>query len=253
MMNQIGKGLVLLNVGLCVVLMVWATFIYLQFDDTGWKEPMKVWETKDTGYRVPSKLDKRIVALHQLYRDKERDLPGIKPAIDALRDAMERFPKNHLFYAATLEEIRNKDGDIAPKALTWENGELALEAKNKQGKPAMTAPITGIDKSIKTYNQQLKDILKEISDIMPVNRDLSEKCDAITAQLLGTKEKGATVNIGLYEILENEKTHQDKIAAEKDQVIPLYVDAQRRVEGYQDRRRGMERTLVPFEKEPRTK
>ena len=127
MMNVIGKGFVLLNVGVCLMLMVWGTFVYLQYDDTGWKEPVKVWETKDSGYRVPSKLDKRIVAIHQLLRAKDMAVPGIKPALDSLHETMDRFPKNHLFYVATLDEIRNKDGDIAPKALTWVGGQLVVD------------------------------------------------------------------------------------------------------------------------------
>ena len=42
-----------------LVFMAWTLMIYLQFNDFGWKEPKKVWETKDSGYRVASMLDKR--------------------------------------------------------------------------------------------------------------------------------------------------------------------------------------------------
>ena len=44
----------------------------MQFNDYGWKEPYKIWETKDSGTRVGSMLDKRTAVLHELYRQKDR-------------------------------------------------------------------------------------------------------------------------------------------------------------------------------------
>src|SRR3954464_10472283 len=103
MLNRIGKGLVLMHAAFSLVLMAWAANLWLQMNDFGWKEPQKIWETKDAGRRIPSDLDKRVAGLHELYRARERALPAIKPALDSLQETMGRFPKNHLFFAAGPE------------------------------------------------------------------------------------------------------------------------------------------------------
>ena len=59
MMNGIGKFLVLCQTVLSVLFMTWAAMVYFQYTDYGWKEPLKIWETKDSGYRVAGLLDKR--------------------------------------------------------------------------------------------------------------------------------------------------------------------------------------------------
>lgn len=250
MSNRIGKGLVLVHTAFALLLMAWAGSIFLSFDDFGWKDPFKVWDSKDTGKRVASQLDKRVAALHQLYHARDRAVPGIRPAVDALMETMEHFPKNHLFYTEELKKIREAPDAIAPKAIVWDKGDLVLDTKDKLvGKVTFGAPVPGIDKSIKTVNAELADVLAKVEAITPVIAKLVKDIDEITIQLYGSKNKDGTTDvIGLLEVLENEKTHQDKIAAEKTHLIPIYVDAQRRTENYLERFRGMTKTLTSFQK-----
>src|SRR5690349_11073792 len=107
MWNIIGRSLILIYTTCAVLVMGWALITFLRLDDYGWLEPLKVWDSKDTGYRVASDLDKKTAALQEQYRMRERSLPAIQPSLDALAESMDRFPKNHLFYVAELEKLRS--------------------------------------------------------------------------------------------------------------------------------------------------
>lgn len=251
MMNQFGKYLVIFQTALSLIFMTWAVMVYMQFNDFGWKEPKKVWETKDTGYRVASMLDKRTAVLYELYRQKERALPGVKPALDTLTETMEFFPKNHQFYVTELDKVRNSDVDISPKQLIWKDGDLVLETAGKPlGKPVMKGAVGGIDKSTKTVTLERNKILEDIEKITPEIADLVKKSDEITIQLYGTKDdKGNSLDIGLYEILEIERLLQDKLVAEKDDITPRYVDAERRAASFRNRFEGMLKQITPVNRE----
>lgn len=251
MTDRFGRMLVIGQTALSLVFMTWAVMVYLQFNDYGWKEPKKVWETKDTGYRVASKLDKRTAVLHDMYRQKDRAIPAIKPALDTLTETMEFFPKNHQFYVAELEKVKSSDEAISPKQLTWKDGQLVVDTPNKPlGKPVMKTPVAGIDKSTKTVTNELNKILEEIEAITPQIRDLVKNSDEITIQLYGTKDdKGNSLDIGLYEVLENEDKLQQKIAAEKEYITPRYVDAERRAATFRNRFEGMLRQVTPVSRE----
>jgi hypothetical protein len=244
-MNRFGRNLVLAQTALSLVFMTWAVMVYLQFNDYGWKEPKKIWETKDSGYRIASQLDKRVAALHTLYRQKERALPGVQPALDKLTETMEHFPKNHQFYLEELARVRQGEGEIQPKQLTWKEGVLVVDTPDKPlGKPVMKTPVGGIDKSTKTLTTERDNIYAQIDAITPMIQNLVKNVDEITLQLYGTKDdKGKSVDIGLYEVLENETTHQDKIRQEIEDITPRYVDAERRAAGFRNRYRGMEQTI----------
>ncbi|MEI7683617.1 MAG: hypothetical protein WCL32_01220 [Planctomycetota bacterium] len=248
MMDRFGRSLVIGTTALSLVFMTWAVMVYLQFNDFGWKEARKIWETKDSGYRVASKLDKRTAVLHELYRQKERALPAVKPSLDTLAETMEFFPKNHQFFKAEMEKLRTSDEAIAPKQLIRKDGDLVLETPEKPllGKPAMKTPVGGIEKSTKTVTNERNKILEEVEKMTPEIADLVKKSDEITIQLYGSKDdKGASLDIGLYEVLENETTLQDKIRTEKDDITPRYVDAERRAATFRSRFEGMLRQVTP--------
>jgi len=226
--------------------MTWAVMIFMQFKDFGWKEPFKVWETKDGGYRVASELDKRVAALHELYRARDRHAPAIRPALEALADTMERYPQNHLYYAKELEKVRSSPDAIQPKGIKWSKDGIVLDTPGKViGKAVLDQPIEGIDKSLKVYREELKKVQGEIDKVSPEISKVVKQADEITIQLYGTKDEktNESIDIGLYEVLELERVLQDKLAAEKEYLTPVYVDAQRRVEGYRDRYQSMKKTL----------
>jgi len=247
MMNGIGKFLVLCLTVLSVLFMTWAAMVYFQYTDYGWKEPLKIWETKDAGYRVAGLLDKRTAILHEMYRQKERALPAVKPALETLTASMRSFPKNHQFYVAELEKLQSSQEAVAPKQLTWKDGQIVLETP-VIGKPLMKAAVAGVDKSTKSTASERDKILQEIEAILPEIAKLVQEKEAITIQLNGTKDDNKnTVDIGLYEILENESDLQNKIRDEKEYITPKFVDAQRRALSFRDRMSSMKRTLTPLD------
>jgi hypothetical protein len=242
MMNRIAKLLVVIQTGFSLLFLTWAGMVYFQFNDFGWKEPHKIWETKDSGFRVASVLDRRTAILYEMYRQKDRALPGVKPALETLTRTMTFFPKNHQFYMTELDKLRHGDGKIAPQQLTWKDGQLVLD---NELKPTMKNAVPGIEKSTKQTGIEREGYHAQIEAILPEIDKLVKDTDAITIQLYGTRDdKGNTLDIGLYEILENEATQQSKIREERLYITPLYADALRRVETFRDRLAGARRTLT---------
>jgi hypothetical protein len=245
MFNTIARFLILVYTALSIMVLGWALATFLKLDDYGWIEPLKVWETKDTGTRVASDLDKRTMALIDQMRTRERSLPAIQPALDTLTETMDRFPKNHLFYVAELEKLKSASEPIEPKAIKWVKGEIVTDTPGKAiGRPVLEGDIPDVKKSLKTAMEDKKKVDDDIEKLTPEIEALVKQVDAVTISLYGTKDdKGVTDVIGLYEVLDKEKEHQDKITAEKEYITPIYVDAERRLEGFLDRLRSMQRTL----------
>jgi hypothetical protein len=245
MFNTIARFLILVYTSVAVLVLGWSLASYMKFDDFGWIEPMKVWETKDTGYRIASDLDKRTGALYEQMRIRERSLPAIEPALATLNETMDRFPKNHLFYVAELDKLRNSTEAIDPKAIKWDKGAIVTDTPGKAiGRAVLEGDIPEVKKSLKTVQEEKKKVDEDIEKIVPENKEIQKQIDDVTVSLTGTKDdKGNSVDIGLYEVLAKEKEHQDKIAAEKVDITPIYVDAERRLESFLDRLRSMQRTL----------
>lgn len=243
-MNGFGKSLVLAQTTLSLIFLTWACMVFFQFADFGWKEPLKIWDTKDSGKRVASKLDKETAALNSLAAQRAKAEPGMRPAIDVLVKTMEFFPKNRQFYVAALEEIRFSDAPIALKKITYKDGSAVLDVP-KTGKPIMKDPIPDVTMSTKAYLKERDAIYDKIKALTPQIKDLVAQADDITIQLFGTKDdKGNSVDIGLYEVLDKENENQDKIREEKDYITPRYVDAQRRADAFRDRYGGMLKSLM---------
>jgi hypothetical protein len=245
MFNVIARALVLVYTTASVLVLGWALATFLKLDDYGWIEPHKVWDGKDTGYRVASQLDKRTAALFDAMRTRERSVLAIEPALATLNETMDRFPKNHLFYLGELDKLRNAEGAIDPKAIKWDKGKIVTDTPGKAiGRPVLEGDIPEVKKSLKTALEEKKKVDEDIAKIGPENKELQKQIDDVTITLYGTKDdKGMSVDIGLYEVLEKEKGHQDKIEAEKVDITPVYVDAERRLETFLDRLRSMQRTL----------
>jgi hypothetical protein len=245
MFNVIARFLILVYTAMSIMVLGWALATFLKLDDFGWLEPLKIWDTKDTGHRIASDLDKKTGALYDQMRARDRSLPAIQPSLDTLAETMDRFPKNHLFYVAELEKLRSSADPIDPKAIKWNNGAIVTDTPGKAiGRPVLEGDIPEVKKSLKTVQEEKKKVDDDIEKIAPENKELQKQIDEVTISLYGSKDdKGMTADIGLYEVLEKEKDHQDKIDAEKRQITPIYTDAERRLEGFLDRLHSMERTL----------
>src|SRR5438067_1407990 len=104
MMNKIGKGLVLLHTALCLLALTWAGALLLQMVDWGWAQP-RVTDTKE---RIASELDKRVAAVNEAVKARDRVLPALARSQEAWFDAMDRYGDNHLFYRNELEKLRTE-------------------------------------------------------------------------------------------------------------------------------------------------
>jgi hypothetical protein len=245
MFNTIARFLILVYTACSILVLGWALATFLRLDDYGWIEPLKVWESKDAGYRVASDLDKRTAALIDQMRTRERSLPAIQPALDGLTETMDRFPKNHLFYVAELEKLKSSTDPIDPKAIKRDKGDIVTDTPGKTiGRPVLEGDIPDVKKSLKTAMEDKKKVDEDVEKITPEIAALVKQVDEVTISIYGTKDdKGNTDVIGLNEVLDKEKEHQDKITAEKEYITPIYVDAERRLEGFLDRLRSMQKTL----------
>lgn len=139
MVNKLGKALVLAQVALSVLAMTWAAGIFLQFTDWGWREPRK-----ELDVRVASEYDKRAAALKETLKARDLALVRVKPAQDALRDAQQRFPANHLYYVQELARLRASTGAVDLMAILYKDGFPQLDTPNNTGKPLLEKAPDGV-------------------------------------------------------------------------------------------------------------
>ena len=100
MMNNLGKGLALLQTGFSIMLMALALALYFNAVDFGWEMPARYWREakgkKDDNLLIPSVLDKREAAVRQLVRVEHDELIRLGRAQSDL-GKMEKFlADNHL-------------------------------------------------------------------------------------------------------------------------------------------------------------
>lgn len=232
-LNHIGKGLVLAHVALSVMAMAISAALFLQFTDLGWVEPRKEFDV-----RVPSEIDKRAAVLNQAYRARDQVLPPIKPVQDRIADVMDRFPKNHRFYKAELERLREGEGKIDVKrAVFMDKTGLELDAT---GKPDLKDPVPEVTKSYKVCQKELDDLQKKISEISEEIRKLSEEEKTITISLNGDPGAGT---VGLYQVLDTESKLQGRLKAEKDRIQPLWARALEDERTYRERFDSLQRSI----------
>ncbi len=239
-MNHFGKGLVLLHLCISLLAMTWAAALFLQFTDLGWKEPRKNLEL-----RTPSEYDKRAAALRESYRVVAGATPFLKKAQKNLGELEPYRAQNYLWYKQELARLQNDPNPIEVKEIKFDQGALVLDTAGKPfGRPQMGAKIEGLEKSQAAYETDLKKIHQEIANILKETSEWLEKQKDVTEKLNGPGEKGKVEKRGLYVLLENEKKAQDQARFEIEYLTPLWVSAKKEAEELLQRRQRLQKTLA---------
>ena len=112
MMNTIGKGLVLLNLGLSVFFLAVAVAVFTQQTDWGWMDPRV--ETK--GVRIASEVDKRTAAAKEAARLRDQANAVVKNATAGVLLFEQRLPANRVWYMGELRNLRSGGDKITVMA-----------------------------------------------------------------------------------------------------------------------------------------
>jgi hypothetical protein len=219
MINNLGKGLVLVALAISVLFLAWAVAIYTQAIDWGWKDPRV--ELKE---RVPSEIDKRLAALTEAMRFKARADAGVKSAEASLADAEKDYPRNVLLYRDKLHELQNGEGKIKVVEIKYKDGVPVRSDKRATAPPEFDPVVPGADKSVAGYFGDLKKVHDEIDKTAKEIKDLTEKQEVLTVNLNGHKDpKGNVDKVGMYKLLEDEKRRQEQVKEETEYLQPLWV------------------------------
>ncbi len=220
MINNLGKGLVLVTAVLSVAFLAWAVAVYTQSIDWGWKDPRK-----ELGDRVPSEIDKRIAAVKQAAAFRARADAGARDGRVNLARAEDDFTQNMVLFRAKLAELQGADGKIAIQPLKIEKGVLIRKDPRATAPPVFEEkPLPGLDKSTAGYLKEFDDVNSQLVAITGEIDNLINKEKELTTNLNGQKdEDGKVVKVGLYELVEREKKTQEQIRAESDYLQPLWV------------------------------
>lgn len=244
--NTLGKKLVFVQVVFSILAGTFATAIYLQKIDFGWKEPRK-----DLYLRVPSEIDKRTAAVLEAARAKEMAMGTLKTAQAAWADVEPRYWQNHVWYTKELAKLRSDpnpfDAANPVKEVKFVVGVVQVDTppdKARTGKPVLENPVPAILKSYDRYVEDLKLKQAEIDKVEVSIKQLAAKERDITFKLTGKDDTGAMVKIGLYALIVDEKKTQEQLKFETDYLQPLWVEALDRAELFYERRERLERTLA---------
>lgn len=241
-MNHLGKGLVLVHLFLSLLVMTWAAALFLQFTDLGWKEPRK-----ELDVRVPSEFDKRAAALRESYRVLAGNTPFLKKTQKTLAELEPFRAQNYLWYKQELARLQSDPNPIEVKEIKYDKGVLILDTAGKPyGRPELGPKIDGLEKSQATYDKELQKINKEIEDAIKETSEWLEKQKDVTEKLNVKGEKGKVEKIGLYVLLENEKKAQDQARFEMEYLTPQWVSAKKEAEELLQRRQRLQKTLAGF-------
>jgi hypothetical protein len=237
MMNYVGKTLVYVNLLLSVFLLAWATAIYFQKVDWGWKEPRK-----ELGERVPSEFDKRAALLQDALRmkaqvvgspaEEKRPATGIFAQEQMVAYLQVRLPRNHLDYEQILAAVQSSPKQIAPaiQRLKIDKGVVAVDPSTLQpifaGNVTFTDEnkrTTNVDQSYDTYRVQQRQVGSQIKTVSDAIAKLIEDQAKVTVKLDGSKGEGKESRPGLFDLLEQEHKLQWQVKGEIGYVRPRWV------------------------------
>jgi len=214
MINYLGKGLVLVTMAVSGIFLAWAIAVYTQTIDWGWKDPRK-----ELAERVPSEIDKRLVAVQDAVASKARAQVVAKEAADNLAVAEQDYDRNVLLFRAKLAELKSGEGKIKVVELKHDKGILVRNEKRATAAPVFEGVVPGAEKSTAGY---LADFNKLQADLVAVTAKIDQAIkqeSVLTIHLNGVKG----VKPGMYELLEKEKKMQDELQEGMEKVQPLWV------------------------------
>jgi hypothetical protein len=254
MINNLGKGLVLVTLAVSGLFLAWTIAVFLQSTDWGWKDPRK-----DLGERIPSEIDKRMAALNEAIKFGARAKASAKSAEDTLALAQKDFPRNVLLYQSKLKELRSGEGKINVMELKYDNGVLVRDPKSPQvgdpksaratAGPVFDPVVPGAEKSALGYYADFKKVQAAIAATSVEIQKLTEKEKEMTVNLIGQKdEDGKLVKAGMYELLEKEKKTQEQVKEEMEYLQPLWVQGLMDAQKLLARMGGLDQRLIELKR-----
>jgi hypothetical protein len=240
MINNLGKTLALVFVGLSVMLMAMAIALYFNAVDFGWESPERYFHEakgkKGDNLLVPSLFDKREAAMRQLVRVKRDELVRLGNLQDHQANVAMILGNHHLKGRAILDELDSGDGAIkVAKAKYNEAGGLALHPENppELGFPMLDTPVPGVNMSQAAYLAKLKDVDARIEEKQTALGELLKKENEASERLGGRMDKdgkqtvdkaGNVLEPGWYYLLEKEYQTQQELLKEIEHVQPLWAN-----------------------------
>ena len=246
MINHLGKGLALTFGGLAIMLMIFAAALYFNAVDIGWNQPARVYRETDSRKpgdlgAVAGKFDKHEAAARKLIRMKYEALVRLGNAQASFLEVEPYLADNHLKGVALLKKLDEGTDTFVIRDWKFEdNGALALEpgTYRQLGFPFLETPFKDINKSFKSYHQDLDNVNKRLVQVLNNTSDVLKKEKDLTDRMIGEVDKdgkpslenGAVVKPGWYYLLEVEAKAQMELKKELAYVQPLWtkelVDAQ---------------------------
>ncbi len=256
-MNRIGKGLVLVNLAISLVVLTWAVVLFLRPSDWGYKEARTVWSAapegkKEANERVASKIDERVAAYKELRDIRRLALARVGPAEKILAELEGKFGPNHLYYAGVMYDLANSKKPLTVAGIKYNNdGRIATQGDKIWSVPLMGQPLPGVNKSYAAYLDELAAKGRAMTKASEALADILGKQEKLTVQLNGVRDKeGKVVEPGLYDLLEEQTQVQTKLKGEMDYLQPLWVYELYNAQLLRKRRQGLEKRLAELGEDP---
>jgi hypothetical protein len=254
MMNNIGKGLVLVYTVGCLAGLMLALVVYFNFIDWGRAEPriLRGDSSKGPGndMRIASEYEKGKAIFDNAVAGRNLVVAPIAPAEAALHEAQEHFAQNHLFYVAELKRLRSDEGDIEVKRLPPDGVQTDTPGK-VIGKPIPSVKVPDLNKSLKQYGEILRTEQAKIKPIEDAISDpkvgLAKKNTDISFHLTGKNAEGKQTAHGLFDLVNIEFNMQQLLLDEYKRVQPYWATASEEARRYSARRVSLEATLSGLE------
>lgn len=242
MMNNLGKGLVLVHLTLAIVALTFAAGLYFQFLDYGWAEPQLVLDK-----RVASEFDKRVVAHAQAKDAVEKSLPDLKKYVDDLHQTRDHFASNHVIYVDVLDSMLRGTPAKGAKGMEYKKprykGAFVETTKGRPyDPPVLTDALAGIDFSLESYRKQRKDLEAEIEVEIGLSKEWTAKHALITRLLMGEHRDKEIIVHGIYDLLEIEKRDQDNAKVEMEYLEKVWAPVLQEAEIFIQRRIRLTKT-----------
>jgi hypothetical protein len=246
MINLLGKGAAVVQVGLSFVLMALAVGIYTNAIDLGWKQPLRYY--RDDGKKGPNLLvaslfDRREATVRMFARFRRDQLVNVSRAEAGLSEIEMYLALNHLrgeSELARLDPPADQQNAAGEKLQIFDfkysdSGFVELEpgTSRQLGFPVLSVPVPKVDRSIVGYQAQIKDVDQRIQDAQAKADVLMAGQKEITDRMTGeldkksgaplTDKSGSVVRPGWYYLIEAEAKAQRDMRKEAEYLQPLWV------------------------------
>jgi hypothetical protein len=242
MTTTLGKILVLVTTALSWTLAVLVFGAYTQAIDWGWRDPRKDIEKKP----IPSEKAKREQLVNAARASALRAQAGLNQARARLHAVREQYPKNHLWYDATLRELRagdNKKPFTVRELEVDKAGRMVLDP-SVIGMPKLGPPVPGLTMPELKLRAELQSLQGQMDVEMAALQKLDKEQKAITLRLSPLKDaQGQIVRKGLDDLAEVEAQTQSRLREEMSRLRPGWTRELAEAQLLLERRDSLRRRL----------